>query len=378
MPQRSDKADIRVLGGPERVVVSSQQSRLRSDPLGVDIVENGLIPKSIDHEINIFDTTSDWKFTGWKGGVYDRDRQVCPASLSERDFTYVTAAFEPDEISHDEVEHIPGEAVYAGLAFKHFGHFLLESTNRLWWPILEQFKGPIVFQNTVGRDRVPRWAQSFFDLLGLGDRLMVLDRAVRFDRVIVPNSAFTIRKTVHEKFRAPFLVAGAAAEREVRPVQDLVEDDAAGAYLSRTRYDYRQSHGERRVEKAFERNGFDIFHMEDLPFEQQILAMRRYNTIAGIAGSAFHTMLFCGDSKNAIYINRDYDINENFFMIDELMGNKATYLYNGVAADAERPMTDRELISKAYHSDATLDVQKIFSLLDGSGALSAPWRWRGY
>ena len=45
-----------------------------------------------------------------------------------------------------------GEAVYAGLAFKHFGHFLLESTNRLWWPILERFDGPIVFQNTIERE----------------------------------------------------------------------------------------------------------------------------------------------------------------------------------------------------------------------------------
>ena len=41
-------------------------------------------------------------------------------------------------------------------------------------------------------------------------------------------------------------------------------------------------------------------------------------------------------------------------------------------------MTDRALISRSYHSDATLDVQKLFTLLDGSGALSAPWRWRGY
>ena len=81
------------------------------------------------------------------------------------------------------------------------------------------------------------------------------------------------------------------------PVKGLGANEAAGAFLSRTLYDYRQSHGERRVEKAFDRNNFDIFHMQDLPFEQQILVMRRYETIAGIAGSAFHTMLFCDDSK---------------------------------------------------------------------------------
>ena len=375
---RAETADIRVLGAPKRVVASSQQTRLRGGPLGVDIVENGLIPKSVDHEIRIFDPTSDWKFTGWKGGVYHRGGEVCTASLHERDFTPVTVAFAPDEIGLDEFEHIPGEAVYAGLAFKHFGHFLLESTNRLWWPILERFEGPIVFQNTFGRDRVPSWAQAFFNLLGFGDRIMVVDRPVSFDRVIVPHSALTIRRMAHENFREPFLVAGAAAERHKRSVSGLVTDDAAGAYLSRTRYQYRQSHGEQRMENAFDRNGFDIFHMEELSMAQQILVMRRYKTIAGIAGSAFHTMLFSDDAKNAIYINRDHDINENFFMIDELMGNKATYLYNAAAESAEQAMTDRGIISEAYHLDATVDVKKIFALLDGSGALSTPWRWRGF
>ena len=375
---QADTASIQVLGGPQRVVESARLPRLRTDPLGVDVVANGIIPKAVDHPIPIFDTSSDWRFNGWKAGVYDRDHDLCPASRSERDFTFVTAAFDRGEIRRDEVEHIPGEAVYAGLAFKHFGHFLLESTNRLWWPVLEHFTGPIVFQNTFGRDRVPRWARSFFDLLGWGDRIMVVDRAVSFDRVIVPHSAFTIRKMVHANFRAPFVAAGKAAERNARAVEDIVREDAAGAYLSRTRYALRQSRGEQRVERAFERNGFDIFYMEDLPFEQQILVMRRYQTIAGIAGSAFHTMLFGDDSRNAIYINRDYDINENFFMIDELMGNRGTYLYNGSAAEAEHAMTDRARITEAYHSDATLDAQKIFSLLDGSGALSAPWRWRGY
>jgi capsular polysaccharide biosynthesis protein len=371
-----DNADIRVLGAPQRIVVASQASRLRRDPLGVDVVENGVIPRTVDCEIPIFDTASDWKFTGWKGGVYDRNGEVCPASLHERDFTRVSTSFAPDEIG--AVEHIPGEAVYAGLAFKHFGHFLLESTNRLWWPVLERFDGPIVFQNTIGRERVPRWAQTFFDLLGWRDRIMIVDHAVSFDRVIVPHSAFTIRKMVHETFRAPFRAAGAAAERHARAVSDLVSQDATGAYLSRTRYGYRQSHGEQRMEKAFARNDFDVFHMEELPFEQQILVMRRYGTVAGIAGSAFHTMLFCDDAKTAIYVNRDHDVNENFFMIDELMGNRATYLYNPDAESAELPITDRAAIVDAYHADTTLDVKKLFSLLDGSGALSSPWRWRGY
>lgn len=372
------KADIRVLGAPERIVTLAGQSRLREDPPGVEIVDDAVIPRCVETDIRIFDPSSDWRFRGWKGGVYDGERTICPASLGRRDFSFVSTPFAPDEIDLDTAEHISGEAVYAGLAFKHFGHFMLESTSRLWWPILEGFRGPIVFQNTHGRERLPAFARRFLELSGLSGDVIVADRALRFDRVVVPHSAFTIRTGAHRCFQAPFLAAGEAAARHVRPVAGPTGDDAAGAYLSRTRYKYRGSLGEPRVEKAFARNGFDIFHMEELPLEQQILVMRRYQTIAGIAGSAFHTMLCAAQTKNAIYLARDYDINENFFIIDEMMGNTATYLYNGAAAEGERARTDRAAIAEAYHSDATLDVAKLFALLEDSGALASPWRWRGY
>ena len=51
-----DNADIQVLGAPQRIVAASQASRLRRDPLGVDVVENGVIPRTVDCEIPIFDT----------------------------------------------------------------------------------------------------------------------------------------------------------------------------------------------------------------------------------------------------------------------------------------------------------------------------------
>ena len=61
--ERPTTADIRVLGAPQRIVAAARQSRLRRNALGCDVVANGVIPKSVDHEIAIFDTASDWKFT---------------------------------------------------------------------------------------------------------------------------------------------------------------------------------------------------------------------------------------------------------------------------------------------------------------------------
>ena len=68
--------------------------------------------------------------------------------------------------------------MYGGLLFHHFGRFLLETTNRLWWCLAEDFRGPIVFQNTRPRHGMPDFAQRYFALLGLADRIIIAERAV--------------------------------------------------------------------------------------------------------------------------------------------------------------------------------------------------------
>ena len=337
------------------------------------MLDGALVPPSSPCQIRFFDQASNRLFPGWNGGAYRSDRTHCELSLLDRVHSNVTVPFEPNELAWFDYQYVAGPAVYGGLLSKHFGHFLLESTARLWWPLREKFDGPIVFQSPGRAGKIPAFASRFFELMGVADRVIVTaQHGYRFDSLIVPERSFAIQKYWHDDFRMPFLTAGAAAERSWRPMSEAV--DAVGVYLSRTQLDYRRSLGEEELETAFSRNGFAVVHPEALPLEEQIVLCRKHVTVAGIQGSALHTMLFSDSPKQAIYICRDYDVNPNYFMIDAMMGNHATHIYNGVAEDAAFARSDRALIAEQYGEDVSLDVKKIYRALAKPDVVKSGWR----
>jgi len=270
----------------------------------------------------------------------------------------MSVPFLPTDVNVNAIEHIQGQAVYGGLLFNHFGHFLLESTNRLWWPLCEQFSDYIVFQNTDPLNFIGQFATRFFDLIGISKRIIIVKNAVRFDRVIIPEPSFVIKRHFYKEFRLPFLIAGESAKKFTSSMPEPMLKDGPGLYLSRSRYGFRRSFGEEQIENRLSKGGFAIISMETLPLEHQILMVQKYNSIVGIMGSAFHTMPFSTEAKNATYICRDFDINLNYFMIDELMRNNSIYINCNDCASA-----------RDYSDDIKLNLPKIFELLANAGIL---------
>jgi capsular polysaccharide biosynthesis protein len=321
-------------------------------PLCVDTVDQGVIPPCVPT------TLSGKPYNQWHAGVYDKYGNICVSSLMERSGPErkMSVPFLPTDIDIDNIEHFHDEVVYGGILLNHFGHFLLESTNRLWWPLLNNFAGYIVFQNPDPDDNVGPFASRFFDLVGISDRIIIAKKTLGFDRVIVPQPSLIIQRHVYKEFQIPFLIAGESAEEYSSSLTKLhVVTDAPGLYLSRTRYGLRRSYGEDKIENRFRNEGFSIVSMETLPLEYQILIMKRHKSVVGIMGSAFHTMLFSNKYKNATYICRDFDINTNYFMIDEIMGNNAIYIYNDCLST--------QFPARNYWDDTTLNLPKIFEIL---------------
>jgi hypothetical protein len=353
---------VQLLGAPQRLVAAASERRRIAGSPGVDIISDAIVPLIQRQAVETYDQSDGQPFAGWKAGVYDKNRQVCEASLLDRHWTRVTSPFWAREIDLDRIDRRRGEAMYGGLLFHHFGRFLLETTNRLWWRLAEKFKGPIIFQNTKPRLGVPDFARRYFALLGLANRVVIAEQSLGFDRIVVPHRSYIGQRGFHDEFHAPFLAAGAAAERLPLAEDDTFGVGMAGLYLSRTRFTNRSSLGETLIEKKISDSGFYIAHTQELPLEAQILLVRRHRKIAGVAGSAFHNILFSEGALQPIYICKDYDINANYFMIDELMKNDGTYIYAGSAVEAETPKSARELLD-GHWDDVALDTAKVLRLL---------------
>jgi len=354
--RRCDKM-IRLFGARQQSILASRESRRRHGPPSVDVVDQGVVPTCVPTALN------GKPHDQWHAGVYDNSGRICASSLIERSRPErkMSVPFLPIDINLDAIEHIQGQAVYGGLLFNNFGHFLLESTNRLWWPLRERFSDYIVFQNTDPLNVTGEFAKRFFDLIGISERIIITTSAVSFDRVIVPEPSFVIQRHFYKEFRLPFLIAGESAKKFTSSMPKSMLTDAPGLYLSRRRYGFRRSFGEEHIENRLSEEGFAIISMETLPLEHQILMVQKHKSIIGVMGSAFHTMPFSTVSKNATYICRDFDINVNYFMIDELMQNDSIYIFGDRMSSESR--------TRYYSDDITLNLPSIFKFLADAGIL---------
>jgi capsular polysaccharide biosynthesis protein len=346
---------ITVLGAPENFVAAAGVSRMRSGEPGVETVARALVPPIKRDRFPCFEG-QEILVDGWRAGVYDRDRRVCAASLHDRAWTRVTIAYDPEDIRPEETTVEIDEAVFGGIIFSHYGHFLLESTNRLWWVAQTGFKGPVLFQSNISG--LPDVAARFFELLGLADQVRIVTEQVAVKTLVVPHRSLIIQKQIHPHFQTP-LRAAADKSAFCKDEIDGLLGGRRGVYLTRTQMSRRLTPGEETLERIFAKNGYAVVAPEKLTLAQQFRLMVACERLSGVVGSALHTAAVARDPKSIIGIVRDDAVNLNFFMIDEIMGNESTYIYN---RDFGAPATPR-----GYADDVALDLEKIGRHLAESG-----------
>lgn len=212
---------------------------------------------------------------------------------------------EKDVISDD------GTVIYGGILFDHLGHFLTESTTRLWYAIehAEQ-KYPIVFLKEMTRPFGPQILQ-FFDLLGLSGRVLCLDRPTRFKKVIVPSVSSIFAASYNDKFMSPFRTAAAAVKAETYEK----------IYLSRRKFKTGiKIFGEDKLEKAFKTNGYKIIYPEKLTLKKQIAYIKGAKEIASVMGTATHLSLFANKNTKNIVLERSEVIVYEQILINQAVG----------------------------------------------------------
>ena len=333
-------AQIEALGGRSAKLF---RDYLRKTPLSVETIEGGIVPGMTPASPGLF-----------YAGVYRPSGECSPTSLVMRRETPHRTR-EASEILQMNPEQCAGEAMYAGQLIPHFGHFLLEGTSRLWWALKNNFEGAIVFEaRRPGATEVP-FVRRFLELTGLLDRTIVVKRPLQFTRVFVPQPSFRLTTEIHREMLRAFAIAYRALDASES------ETDGRPVYLSRTDIQNGAIVGEHLVEQALEQQGFCILHPERLSLDRQIAVVAAAPIVAGIQGSALHTMLFAPEPKRAVYLRREDRPTANYVMIDQLLGNRSAYLLDVMNAVPEGVEGAPQL----------LDVEKAFDMLQTLGLLHA-------
>ena len=285
------------------------------------------------------------------GGAYDHDGHLLEACLQPRSDGR-NAVLANQAISPPKTQGRLQRAVFGGFAFDHFGHFLLETTARLW--CLPEYRDlPWLFL-TDGKPMLRRYQAGFLEILGLSsEQIVPISSLHHVDELIIPEPSFVYHHHVTHAYRDTFRRARLSPSN--RPGRRI--------FLSRSNTTIARTIGERELEMVLAADGWDIVIPELLQPVEQAGLFQDDNIIMGLQGSAMHLGLFAPPGRRTVHLCRGAAY-RGYYILDELMQADASYLV---------AMSEHPLKSKPIHGPFLLDFEKTIlflrqkKLLAGSG-----------
>lgn len=232
-----------------------------------------------------------------KMGVYDAGRCFVPESGVK-----VRRKHIQKYKSVRAVPYVDYDVMFLGEVHWHFGHFLLEHTDRLWAAMQKQNVQKFVFVFNKNAGKIPSWLYDFTSMMGIKcDDVLVIDKTTRFKSVLVPEPSVNKNAWTSlwpETFRY-------MADN----VKDVVCADKI--YVSRDSLKHRRTFGEKSVQSVFKKNGFKIVYPEQLDLPHQVAIMKNARVLAGCAGTALHLALFMKPGGRVVQIKRNSGYDDN-------------------------------------------------------------------
>lgn len=214
----------------------------------------------------------------------------------------------PREVGESK-HHLGGTHIFAGYLFPHYGHFLLESLSRLWF-IKQNPDLPLVWLGVHNQDEFNAMQRELFDLLGIRNPMLIVTEQTSVENLLVPHDGYIIHTTYRpEQVQALKLRGGC----------DTIPGKKV--WLSRSKLDKGIVFNERELEHILEANGWTIYHPQDHSIREQVDMLADAEEIAGVEGSALHTLVLIPEYRGHVTIfGRGEKINFDYCLIAETAG----------------------------------------------------------
>ncbi len=266
---------------------------------------------------------------------------------------------------------LAGKWLYGGLLWVHFGHFLAESTARLWalGQLGSQIDG-IVFvpKRPVKADAVQPVHKNFMELLGCDLPIRVLTEPTEVEQLHVPGQGFGL---------GPMVTGTAEYRSYVRQNfgKDISPDGPERLYISRSKLGARRGGilGEEFLETNLALHGYEVFHPQQHDLQTQVARYKAARQIVALDGSALHLYALVGqaDQKVAMIPRRTSSVHHN-------ISNQMAAFCDAPPFVAEAIQTDWVIEARGRpnrNSLGELDMGKLSHLLAKKGFIAAPDGW---
>lgn len=201
-------------------------------------------------------------------------------------------------------QKLAGTWLWGGQLWLHFGHFLAESTPRLWG--LGAYDGQI--DGILFTPKRPRngglikgWQRKFFSEVAPDIPLHVATAPTEVERLILPGQGFGLGAISRgtPEFRS-FIAAEFG--------KTIPPEGPEKLYISRSRFEFRKGSlvGETALEAHLATQGYEIFHPQEHDIKTQIARYKAAKHIIAAEGSAIHmaALVMGPQQKLAIVVRR--------------------------------------------------------------------------
>lgn len=290
------------------------------------VVENGYLLPARYAERILFGrggvAAEDGKFVQ-ESAMYANAKSIEVEPCTENEI-YLGEGYEFDGTGED-VPYLDEDVIYLGYINNHWGHFLLDSVNRLYYAISYQKEHKcrlayIVNENCSYR-MIPN-IRRFFELAGINpEEILFINRLTRAKRIFLPEQSYCIDSYYSQEFLDLFdRVANAADTESIAPADRVYYTRGLFGKARETEC------GEEIFVDLFQKNGFEIVSPERMTLDQQIALIRGSNLLAMEIGTIPHNLLFAEPGKKVILLNKSHNMNTAQMDINLIRAIDATYI----------------------------------------------------
>ncbi len=234
-------------------------------------------------------------------GVLRRDGSYCSAGALWRNGRPLTIR---PTASDTPLPKRKGTWLWGGVLWMHFGHFLVESTSRLWAldHLKEEIDGVLfVPKRPRNGSEVAEFQHEFGRLLNLGVPIACAGSPEEVERLIVPGQGFGLGNMIvgTEEYKAT--IAN-------RFANDIAPQGSEKLYISRSKLPAGRGNliGEPELETYLSKQGYTIYHPEKHDVRHQIATYKAAQKVIAAEGSALHMLALVAqpDAEVAIVVRR--------------------------------------------------------------------------
>ena len=286
----------------------------KMEPLQIEEYSNGLIlPRK---------ETASGPMWGL-GGVCDEKNQFVQSSYYDGGWATHGGAY-----PWDDETYVDEDAVYVGMFYLHWGHFLIDLTNRYWALPMLQKRNKYLKVAYIGEEEPGENHLRFFELLGIQkEQLIHIQKPTRFRRVYVPQQGFKSCSWYTDEY---LQMLNGMVKNALVSNQDFSEMEKADkVYFSRRSFSKAvcSEFGEEYFQSVFEENGFTVFAPETLTLDQQIYLWNHASEIVCMNGTIpLNVMFCCNPCLELTILNKTSIFHENPVVLLKMRGVSARFV----------------------------------------------------